>query len=104
MPLARLDLARQAGLTQFGGQVLYQPAAGGDPFPVAGVYSAPHTVIDMNAPSEISTTAPVLGVDLAAFPAPPRSGDRLTREGVLYRVDDVREDGQGGAELMLHRI
>lgn len=90
-------------MLQFGGPVTYQPTEGA-PFELQGVYSAPHTAVDIGASTEISTTAPMIGVDLAAFPAPPRSGDRLIREGLLYRVDDIKPDGQGGADLILHRI
>lgn len=113
--LARLDLARQAGLTQFGEFVTYTPAAGGPAFPVAGVYSPPHEVIDLGAETAISTTKPVLGVDLADFTARavaaghsaivPVQLDTLVRAGVTWRVADMHPDTEGGGvDLILHLV
>ena len=115
MPLARLDLARRAGITQFGDRVDYTPAAGSTAFPVAGVYRPPHEQIDVAAATGISTTAPVLGIDLEDFlaarvaagyaSARPGFGDTLVISGVTYRVDDVQPDSSGdGLDLVLHAI
>jgi hypothetical protein len=75
VPLVRLDLARQAGMTHF-----------------------------VATESVVSTVGPALGVSLADFPAEPVKGDTLVREGLTYRVDDIQPDGEGGADLILHRV
>lgn len=102
-------------MTQFGDAVSYTPATGGPAFPVVGVFMAPHEAIDVGAPTGISTTAPVLGVDLPDFllrkvaaghtETPPTQQDTLVREGLTYRVIDVKPDSEGGGlDLVLHRV
>ena len=116
MPLARLDLARRAGLTQFGGPVSYTPAAGGPAFEVFGVFSTPHVLVELpGAETQVTTAAPVLGVDLPDFvlrkvaaghPATgPADRDTFVRDGVTWRVVDVQPDTEGGGlNLNLHRV
>ncbi len=116
MPLARLELARQAGLTQFGEPVVYTLAAGGAPFEVHGVWSDPHQVLELNgAETVVSTSEPKLGIDLPDFLArkvaagyaatPPAERDSFVRAGVTWRVIDARPDSSGeGLDLIVHRV
>jgi hypothetical protein len=41
-------------------------------------------------------------VNLGDVAATPRIHDHLVRAGRRYRVVDVKDDGEGGAELRLH--
>lgn len=105
MGLARLDLALGAGLTQFAEPVTYQPAAGGAPFEVVGVWRAPHTALEIGAETEISTVSPALGIRFADFPSPPKKGDTFVRGGVTWKVIDIEDDGPGlGAHLAIRRV
>lgn len=111
--LVDVSVARRAGIAQFGGPVVYSPAAGGAPFDVECVYIAPHQEIDLGAAAGVSTVQPSLSVMLDSFSSPPLAGDTLTRksptEGPLYmpsgvyRVDDVQYASDGGARLVLHK-
>lgn len=116
MGLARLDLARQAGLTQFGEPVTYSPQAGGT-IGITGVWRGEHIAVELGAgETELTSVAPALGVDLAEFVAQGHAafissgdhedliGDTLVRAGRTYKVSDVKADGQGGAELILHLV
>lgn len=113
--LAQLELARQAGMTQFGDVVLYTPAAGGPAFSVVGVFSAPHQELDITAETGVSTTAPVLGIDRSDFrarmvaaghtAADPAQLDTFVRAGVTWRVVDIQPDSEGGGlDLLLHQV
>jgi hypothetical protein len=103
MGLVDLSQARRAGYLQFGASVTYLPKEGGDPLAITGVYSAPSELVEIGAPTSISTSAPVLGVEREDLPSGDRIGDTLVLGGVTWKVIDVREDGEGGADLMLHR-
>lgn len=106
MALVDVGAARRAGIETFGDPVLYQPA-GGVAFTLAlAVYMAPPETFDLGSGEAVaSTTAPTLGVNLADFPegVEPKVGDTLVRQGVTWRVADVKRDGEGGATLPLHR-
>lgn len=106
-PLVDVGQARRAGITQFAGLVLYEPVAGGGPFDVYAVWTGPNDLVEIGAPAQVSTTSPQIGVDLADLAAlgiDPAVGDVVTRAGIRYRVDDVQPDGEGGADLILHRV
>lgn len=86
----------------------YQPKEpGADPYDLDGVWSAPSEVVDIGAPSMVSAIGPKLGVHVADLPEhddpKERIGDTFTRAGVVWKVIDVQEDGEGGADLILHR-
>jgi len=57
---------------------------------------------DGMAPVHISTTVPILGVQLSQFPVPPEQGDLVTVRGKIYRVREVRSDSHGAARLELN--
>ena len=92
----------------FGQPVAYTSTAGGALFPITGVYDEAYTELaPLNAgeggePSFISTTRPVLGVQLGQFLVPPAQGDSLVVGGTQFWVREVRPDGHGHAKLMLN--
>jgi len=109
MPRRWSDLARQVrqiGIETFktDNPVSYFPQGqDGAGFEIEGVYTNEHVQIDTATPSSISSTKLVLGVDLGDFDTPPLPGDTCEIEGVMHRVVDVQPDGQGGADLVLHK-
>lgn len=94
----------------FGQPVLYTSATG-QRFSILGVFDEAYTeltplpgggMMDVGDPTNISTTRPVLGVQLAGFLVQPRQGDLLAVAGQLFWVREVRPDGHGAAKLMLN--
>lgn len=82
--------------------VTYYPKAGGV-YEVRGIFDNEGTVFDVNTEQYVSTTQPRLGINLNDFPVDPKQGDELVLRNTRYRVQDKREDGQGGATLFLHK-
>ncbi len=105
----------------FGERVRYEPSLG-RPFPVTGVFDQQYLELtplgrggpdseswSMASPGAISAEMPVLGIRLAQFRTPPEQGDLLTIESGRFRgerfiVKEVREDGHGGAKLLLNAV
>ena len=52
----------------------------------------------------VSSTYPIINVDLAKLPRYPSIKDRVTKDLVQYKIIDVRQDGIGGAILVLHKM
>lgn len=87
----------------FGELVTYQPAAGA-PLTVTGVYDRPFLDAELAGGTGVSTTAPVIGVQLSQFSLAPAQGDRLTvlRTGESFIVREVQPDSHGWAKLLLN--
>lgn len=51
----------------------------------------------------VCSTYPVYNVDLETIPRAPSVKDKLTIEGVLYKVLEIRSDGIGGSLLVLQK-
>lgn len=85
--------------------VQYIPKSG-TPYLIDAVFDKAHLEIDQDTGAAISSSDPVLGVQLSQMQAPIRKGDRarVTSKGVttLYDVVDVQPDGVAGARLKLH--
>ena len=56
--------------------------------------------------TEVATTYPAVGVNLAEFPKPPLQGDQLKRQstGKIYVVREPRSDSHGSALLILNYV
>jgi hypothetical protein len=76
----------------------------GAPVSIYGVFNAPNMDINLQAGAVVQSVEPSFGVRLADLPAAPDSGDTLVINGVTYRINNVDEDGQGGAKLILGKI
>lgn len=50
----------------------------------------------------ITTSRPVLGVQLSALAVEPEQGDLIGVRGMIYRIHEVQADGRGGALLVLN--
>lgn len=82
--------------------VTYYPKAGGV-YEVRGIFDNEGTVFDVSTEQYVSTTQPRLGINLNDFPVDPKQGDELVLRNIRFKVQDKREDGQGGATLFLHK-
>lgn len=78
---------------------IYTPE-GGVPTPIRGIFSNEYVSVD-SAGISSSMTAPNLGVRLSELPCAPKPGDKVTVEGVQYKITNSEGDGQGGATLIL---
>lgn len=87
----------------FGESAWYMPATT-RPLPITGIFDEAYRDIDLAGGMGVSTTQPVLGVQLSQFPELPEQGDRLTiaRTKETFIVKEVRPDGHGAAKLMLN--
>ncbi|MBO3274133.1 head-tail joining protein [Pseudomonas schmalbachii] len=67
------------------------------------VFDKAHLVIDPETQAVVSSTNPALGVRLQDMPGMPTRRDTVRVRDVLYRIDDVQQDGVSGAVLILRR-
>lgn len=103
-------LVQSATVGTLGDRVLYQPNSGGEAY-ISGIWAMPYVEFD-DAGTALVARRPMLDVRLSdirgAFAAKPKKKDRVLIENstlgepVLYRVENVEEDGQGMAKLHLH--
>jgi hypothetical protein len=85
----------------FGERVVYWPSC--EPsFEIRAVFDASFQMVDAGG-AMIQSTQPRLGVRLSQFSQDPREGDRVEVRGTIYDVIEFHPDGQGGANLLLHR-
>lgn len=82
--------------------VTYTPKTG-SPYPILAVFDKAHVSVDPGTGAPISSTNPILGVQLSQFVAEPRKGDRVAIGGVTYNVIECQPDGVAGALLELHK-
>lgn len=82
--------------------ITYYPKSGGV-LKVRGIFDNEGTIFDVSTEQYVSTTQPRLGVNLNEFAVDPIQGDELELRGIRFKVQDKREDGQGGATLFLHK-
>ena len=102
--LARM--ARRSAVRAFGRPVTYAPRSGPSKT-IRAVFTDPYALVEAGLAADVTGNAPTFGVHVADLPDPsnPKSaiGDAIVRESVTWRVFDVHEDGQGGAELLVQR-
>jgi hypothetical protein len=100
-----LVLAPLFGVFAENERVTFRPATG-TPFLIDGVFDQAYRSISLVADVPATEEAPVLGVRLSQFPAPPVQSDQLfvPRVNTTYVVQEVRDDGQGHALLILNEV
>lgn len=83
--------------------VTYTPKTGAA-YPIKAVFDKAHISVDPGTGAPISSTNPILGVQLSQLAAEPRKGDRVNVNGVVYTVVEFQPDGVAGALLELHEV
>lgn len=91
----------------FGGEVLYQPTAGGEGT-IEGIWSRPYVEVGEGETTRAGHT-PTLGIRVADLQEAlevdgPEIGDHFVWRGQRYRVRHFEPDGQGGASLFSHEV
>jgi hypothetical protein len=98
---AKDDIVKTA-VDTFGISMVFKPAIGGI-YPIKGIFDRAWIEMKMGSSIGISGFYPYVDVRLADLPARPTSGDKVTIELVDYRIVDCRDDGGGGARLVLQK-
>jgi hypothetical protein len=88
---------------EFGEACTLYPLAGGE-FPIRGIFDNEFRLVDPDTEQVVSANTPMLGVNLFDFDFDIKIKDKLLIRNVSYKIIDIREDGQGGASLFLHRL
>ena len=71
---------------------------------IYAVFDEDYEAVDPDTEKVISSNQPTIGINLTDLNGKPAVDDQVVRleDGQKYRVTDTREDGQGGALLLLH--
>lgn len=72
------------------------------PVQIVAIFEAEYVPVEIGK-SDVAAPEPMIFVRLSALASEPDQGDEATVDGVLYAVEEVRKDGQGGAILTLRR-
>lgn len=99
----RVDRILNSSTKVFGETVTYYPRSGGV-FKIRAIFDHDYQQIDPDTEQVISANQPALGVNMNDLKEAPETEDRVKIRNVTYRVVDAREDGQGGATLLLYRV
>jgi len=86
----------------FGEDVKYYPQHGGS-YPIRGIFDNDYETIDPETEQVISSNQPVLGVNLNDLNFEMKKDDMIQIRNLKFKVIEIREDGQGGAQLILHK-
>lgn len=97
------DRTLKAAIGTFKTAATYTPS-GGSPTSLDGVFNHRHMEVDPNTGVSVDTAKTTFGVRLADLPETPTGSASLVIPGKgTFRVNEVIEDGEGGAELVLEK-
>jgi hypothetical protein len=99
----RVDKILSVSMDKFGENVKFFPKSGGV-FEVRGIFDNEYQSLDPDTEQVVSVNQPALGVNLNDLKFEVKQNDEVEIRGQRFRVQDKREDGQGGATLMLHKV
>ena len=96
-------------MAAFGEACWFQPRFGAE-VPIVGVFDEAYLPLSplgdvgrqVGAPSQITASLPVLGVQVSTLPALPVQGDTIRVRDVPYLVREVQQDGHGWAKILLN--
>lgn len=94
-------------MTAFGRAITVRPINsqfGAAPYEARAVYSEAPVDIQVSESQILSSASKTLGIRLSDFPIPPIPGDRVVMDDVVYAIEDVDGDGQGGASWTLKQV
>lgn len=96
-------------MTAFGDLVEFRPKPTGAVIQRRVIVENQHLVVDVGGEAPISSSEPVLSIQLSDFPQKPKQGDEGTIleghfAGKDFRIIERQEDGHGGAKLPLQWI
>lgn len=99
----RVDRVLKHSMATFGRDVTFYPKSGGV-YKLRAIFDNDYEAVDPDTEQLISANQPALGVNLNDVSFEIKQGDRVLVDDVLFKIIDKREDGQGGATLLLHKV
>ena len=87
----------------FGESVKVFPKRGGV-FNIVAIFDNDFQVIDPNTEQVISANQSALGINLNDVSFDLSVGDQVEVRKIRFKIIDKKEDGQGGATLLLHKL
>ncbi len=99
----RVNRILKAATSTFGEAVVFYPKSGGV-YKCQGIFDNEYQAIDPDTEQVISSNQPALGINLNDLPIELNIEDLVKIRGYEFRIVDKREDGQGGATLLLHKV
>lgn len=87
----------------FGEEIIIYPRAGGI-YKVRGIFDNDFQVIDANLEQVVSGNQPAIGLNLNDVPIEIKKGDEVEVRTVRYKIQEKKEDGQGGATFLIHAM
>lgn len=99
----RVDRVLKHCTKTFGESVQYYPQSGGS-HKLQAIFDNEFESVDPETEQVISSNQPVLGVNLNDVNFELRTNDSVKVRNLRFKIIEVREDGQGGAQLFLHKV
>ena len=93
----------EVAIPTFGEVVEYRPQTGGR-YSLRAVLDRSFAQLDPETQIPVSINQPRLGIKLSDIAGEPRQGDTVRVNQESFRVNEIQEDGQGGAYLLLTRL
>lgn len=87
----------------FGEDCSYYPPDRNGSFLIRGVFDNNYQAVDPDTEQVISANQPVLGVNLFDLDFEMKIKGKVKIRNLTYIINEIREDGQGGAKLILHK-
>ena len=99
----RVDKILTKSVQVFGEDVTFYPRAGGV-YKVRAIFDNEYFGLDVQTEKVVSVNQMNLGYNVNDIPVDITVDDVVMIREKKYLIQDKREDGQGGARLMLHRM
>lgn len=101
---ATLGRLRRTVRDTFPCAVVFKPAAGGS-YPITAIYDEDYMAVTPAGDAlPVTTTGPVLTVNLDDLPVVPHVRDRVDVGATTFEVSDVKPDGSGMTVLQLVEV
>lgn len=98
-----VDAILSASMNKFGETVLFYPPCGGV-FEIQAVFDNEAQAVDLQTEQLVSLTQPRIGVNLNDIKFSTPNGTVVEIRKQKFSISEKREDGQGGAVFLLHRV
>lgn len=100
---AHVDRILTVATDTFGEDVEFRPKAGGS-YTVRAIFDNEYQALDPSTEQLISVNKPILGININDLEFDLKTEDLVIVREITYKIEDKREDGQGGARLFLHKV
>mgnify|MGYP005989024993 CR=1 FL=1 len=98
----RVDRLLKHCTDNFGEKVIYYPCSGGS-YSIEAIFDNNYEIVDPETENVVSSNHPMIGVNLNDLNFELKTNDMVQVRNLKYKITEIREDGQGGASLFLHK-